>query len=498
MKVRRSDTLRSATNGLLVATGLSCLALSVPIAANARERPNVVIMLGDNVGYGDIGAYGAGEVRGMPTPRIDSIAAQGLRLTQYLVEPACTPSRAALMTGRHSVRLGLSSVIVGGTPNTLQASEVTLGELFKSRGYATGITGKWHLGASEQSWPIRQGFDEFRVGVMESTDGTLYRDAMQRAGMPEAAIAATEPGVFEGEANGALKKVRPYTVEYRRQVEGDIAKASVDFIQRQARAKQPFFLYVGFTHTHYPTLTAPEFEGKSRIGVYGDAIMELDFRTGQVLDAIKAAGVEDNTIVLWLSDNAAAPTSGPSDSRAGSNGPFRGELGDALEGSIRTIGMIKWPGRIAPRASNEMVSVHDIFPTLASFAGAKVPTDRPIDGVDQSEFFTGKQPKSNRESLLSFIGEEVAAVRWRQYRLYPKEFISTTGNPPMYGLAGRRAEGNGFPAIFNIEADPREEVNILGTSAWVIGPYLKTIGDYQKTLVKFPNPKAVNMTEFGR
>jgi arylsulfatase A-like enzyme len=183
--------------------------------------------------------------------------------------------------------------------------------------------------------------------------------------------------------------------------------------------------------------------------------MELDYRTGQVLDAIKAAGVEDNTIVLWLSDNAAAPTSGPSDSRPGSNGPFRGELGDALEGSIRTIGIIKWPGRIAPRASNEMVSVHDWFPTLAAFIGAELPTDRPIDGWDQSAFFTGKQEKSDRESLISFIGDEIAAVRWRQYRLYPKEFINTTGNPQMSGLPGRRAEGNGFPAIFNIEGRTR-------------------------------------------
>lgn len=473
------------------------LLIALAGSANAQDKPNVVLMLADNVGFGDIGAYGAGEIRGMPTPRIDQLASEALRLTQYLVEPACTPSRAALMTGRYSQRLGLSTVIVAGTPNTLQASEVTLGELFKSRGYATAITGKWHLGASEVSWPTRQGFDEVRVGVFESTDGTLYRESMQRAGMPEAAIAAAEPYIWESEANGNMRKVRPYTPEYRWQVEGDIAKASVEFIERQAKAKQPFFLYVGFTHTHYPTLAAPEFTGKSRIGAYGDAIMELDDRTGQVLDAIEAAGIEDNTIVLWLSDNAAAPTSGPFDSRPGSNGPFRGELGDALEGSIRTVGMIKWPGRIAPHASNQMVSVHDFFPTLAGFIGATVPADRPMDGVDQGAFFTGKQATSNRESLITFLGEEIAAVRWRQYRLYPKEFVSTTGNPAMYGLAGRRAEGNGFPAIFNIEADPREEVNILGTSAWVIGPYLKLIGEYQKSLEKYPNPKAVNLTDFG-
>jgi arylsulfatase len=226
--------------------------------------------------------------------------------------------------------------------------------------------------------------------------------------------------------------------------------------------------------------------------------MELDYRTGQVLDAIKAAGVEDNTIVIWLSDNGASPTGGPAEFRGGSNLPFRGEVGDALAGSIRTVGMIKWPGKIAPRASNEMVSIHDFFPTLASIIGAQVPTDRPIDGVDQSAFFTGKQAKSNRESLLTFIGEEVVAVRWRQYRVYPKQFVSSAGNPAMPGLAGYRMEGAGYPAIFNIEADPREEVNVVASSAWVIAPYLRVIGEYQKSLESYPNPKAVNLTEFGR
>jgi arylsulfatase len=208
--------------------------------------------------------------------------------------------------------------------------------------------------------------------------------------------------------------------------------------------------------------------------------------------------VEDNTIVMWLSDNAAAPTAGPADTRFGFNGPFRGELGDATEGSIRTIGMIRWPGRIAPCTSNEMFAVHDWLPTLATIIGAKVPTDRPIDGVDQGAFLTGKQDNSNRESLITFIGDEVGAVRWRQYRIYPREFTMTTVNPPMTGLAGRRAEGNGFPAIFNIEADSREEVNIVGTSAWVVAPYLMVIGEYYGSWQNHPNPKPVRLTEFAQ
>src|SRR6266567_4004611 len=193
---------RQVLGALVIGLGLVAQPLIVATAPAQQQKSNILFILADNVGYGDLGAYGAGEIRGMPTPRIDRLANEGLRLTQYLVEPGCTPSRAAFMTGRYSPRSGLSTVIVGGTPNTLQAGEVTMAELFKSRGYATAITGKWHLGASEQSWPTRQGFDEYRVGVLESTDGTLYRESMQRASMPEAAIAAIEPYIWESEANG--------------------------------------------------------------------------------------------------------------------------------------------------------------------------------------------------------------------------------------------------------------------------------------------------------
>lgn len=225
-------------------------------------------------------------------------------------------------------------------------------------------------------------------------------------------------------------------------------------------------------------------------------MMELDYRTGQVLDAIKASGVENNTIVLWLSDNGASPIEAPAEYRGGSNGPFRGELGDGLEGSVRTVCMIKWPDKIPQRVSNQMVSIHDFFPTFASVIGAKVPADRPIDGMDQSAFFIGKQEKSPRESLLTFIGEDLVAVRWRQFRIYPKQFTTAPGNPVRSGMAGARVEPNGYPSIFNIEMDPREELNVLATNAWVIGQYLRLISEYERSLEKYPNPKAVNLTQF--
>ena len=486
-----------AKSPITIGIGLLAIILATTTFA-AAEKPNVVLMLADNVGWGDIGAFGGGEIRGMPTPRIDSIADEGLQLTQFLVEPGCTPSRAGLLTGRYSTRVGLNTVIIGGTPNTLTASEITLAELFKEKDYATAYAGKWHLGMEEQSWPTRQGFDEYHVGVIETSDGTLYRESMERSGMPESFIEKVVPRIYESDADGNLTAVREYTVDYRHQVEGDIAEASVEFIHRQAKAKKPFFMFIGWTHSHYPSVVPPEFEGKSSIGPYGDAIMELDHRTGQVLDAIEEAGVEDKTIVIWISDNAATPISGPPAYRGGNNGPFRGELGDALEGSIRVPGMIKWPGKIPPRKSIEMVSIHDFFPTLAAIIGAEVPSDRAIDGVDQSAFFLGTQEDSNREHLITFIENEIAAVRWHQFRIYPKEFVPSGGNPARPGLGAHRAEMTSMPAIYNIEYDPREEDNLIASKAWVFRPYMQVIGEYLKSLEQYPNPRGVSLTKFGK
>ena len=400
------------------------------VKAQNNEKPNVVFMLADNVGYGDIGgAFQGGEIRGMPTPRIDKLASEGLTLTQFLTEPGCTPSRAGLVTGRYSHRSGLGSIIVPNTPNTLREEEITMAELFKSVGYNTAMTGKWHLGGEEQSQPVNQGFDEWRVGVEGSSDQTLYRGYMERAGFPEAVIAGAAPKIMEGDAKNGLKVVREYTVEYRKQVEGDITKASIDFINELSKEKEPFFLYVGFTNSHYPNVSAPEFTGKSPAGPYGDLIMELDYRTGEILDAIKAAGIEDNTIVIWVSDDGASPHTGPTQDIGGFNGMWVGDLGDGREGSLRTPAMIKWPGKIKPSKSDGMVSIHDFYTTLGNIIGAEIPTDRAVDGVDQTDFFLGKQPNSNRQSVMTFLGDEIVAVRWRHFRIYPKAVYRNRRKP---------------------------------------------------------------------
>lgn len=177
-----------------------------------------------------------------------------------------------------------------------------------------------------------------------------------------------------------MLKVRPYDLEYRKEIEADIAKASVDHIKRQAGEKRPFFLMIGWTRPHFPNDVGPDFSGKSGIGKYGDSVVELDYRVGEVLDAIDEAGMTDDTIVIFLSDNGPTTTGGsPDELYAGDPGPFRGELGDAYEGSIRTVGMIRWPGRIKPSVSNEMIAIHDIFPTLATMIDCQ-DSERPPHG----------------------------------------------------------------------------------------------------------------------
>ncbi len=462
------------------------------VNAHAKESPNIVFMMADNLGYGDVGVYGGGELRGAPTPRIDALAREGLRFTQFLVEPGCTPSRAATMTGRYSIRSGLSLVIVPGTSSTLAAKEITIAEVMKSAGYDTAYFGKWHRGTASESLPHNQGFDEF-YGIPNTTDETIYvpTSTENKAPLPDG---FSVPSIISGRAGGKVENGKPYNFETRRQIDVELADKSVDFIEQHTDSDDPFFLFVAWTRPHYPNFTSPEFEGASRIGLYGDSLMELDHNTCRVLDAIDEAGLKDETIVVFMSDNGPMRTNTWPDS--GSAGPFRGELGDPLEGSIRTIGMIRCPGRIEPRTSNEMFSTMDFMPTFARIVGAKMPEDRPIDGVDQLEFLLGEQQQSNREHLITFTGDQLQAVRWRQFRYYLVDIVpSGFGASRQEGLAGTYRKLH-YPLIYNIEADPREEFNINTTRGWVTGHASRIISEYLQTLEDHPNSPASNLVDF--
>ncbi len=481
---------------LTVWTGLIAVVLcstlgEIQAQTDHTAQPNVVFMLADNLGYGDLGCYGGGETRGMSTPRIDKLASEGLRFTQFLVEPGCTPSRAALLTGRYSIRSGLSLVIVPGTPNTMADREVTLGELFKSKGYSTAYFGKWHVGTEKQSLPHNQGFDQW-YGIPNTTDETFYVPTSETAKAP-LPQGFTKPGILRAVAGGDAEFVKKYTYETRRRIDFEIADRSIAYIETNAATKKPFFLFVSWTRPHEPNKPSKEFAGKSRIGDYGDGVMELDHNTGRVLDAIDKAGIREDTIVVWVSDNG--PTSTTAWPDGGFAGPFRGELGSSLEGSIRTAGMIRWPAKIKAGVSNEMVSVMDFFPTFARIIGASIPSDRPIDGIDQLDFLQGKQPESNRTHLLTFAGDRLQAVRWRQFRIYMiDQGASGTTAEFQYGLGGSYKSLD-YPQIFNIELDPREEHNVSAKHGWVLSHALKHIMEYKATLKAHPNPPAPNLSD---
>ena len=302
--------------GLLLATGAAIAAgATLPLpgtssparAQSAQEKPNVVFILADNVGYGDLGSYGGGAMRGAPTPRLDEMAREGLRLTQFLVESTCTPSRAALMTGQYPIRHGLSLIASPGGPFHLSGGAYTMGELFKNAGYATAMFGKWHLGEAPESLPAAHGFDEF-YGIPPDTS---WNDAITVSLMtmshsfdaPESALIEKGPWIMQQKAGGPMQRVKPFTPEVRAEIDDDLTDRSIAFMRQQTAAGKPFFLYLPFSMGHAPNLPSQQFAGKSRIGNYGDKMMEGDYHVGQVLDALKELKVDDNTIVVFASDN---------------------------------------------------------------------------------------------------------------------------------------------------------------------------------------------------
>jgi arylsulfatase A-like enzyme len=475
-----------------------------------EKKPNVVFILADNVGYGDMGPYGGGALRGAPTPRVDQLAREGLRLTQYLVEPACSPSRVALMTGQYSIRNGISLVVIPGTAATLSGSAYTMGQLFHDAGYATAIFGKWHLGGDigvdPQSLPGAHGFDEF-YGIPPNTswdDAVTVSLLMQTHSInaPENVLLEKGPWMMQQKMGGPLQRVKPFTPEVRAEVDNELTARSIAFMKQQHAAGKPFFLYLPFSMGHAPNYPSKQFAGKSRIGQYGDKMMEGDYHVGEVMDALKELKIENNTILVFASDNGpwgwdAKDFGNLGSPDMGSPGPFRGQLGDATEGSIRTFCFIRWPGHVAPGSTSyAMFSEMDFMPTFAAILGVKLPADRPIDGVDQTAVLYGKSEEGARESLLTFIGPDLVAARWKQWRLYFKNMHVTGSGPQMIGGVGMTSSELYYPKVYNVEMDPHEDLNVAGIHLWTLEFATGAVREYFESLKKYPSPPAPNLTRF--
>ena len=464
--------------------------LSLSLSAIAADKPNIVIMLPDNLGYGDIGAYGGGELRGAPTPNIDQIAAQGIRLTNFNVEPECMPSRSALLTGRLPIRSGTSKVPLPGLPQGMTPWEFTLAELLGKQGYVSGHFGKWHLGNKQGRLPNDQGFDEW-WGFPQSSGESINET---QPGYVEGML-PTQP-IYEGVKGKPSKVVGKFTYEMRPKMDEMITDKSVAFIKKHAKSEQPFFLYVPFSLPHAPAIPNKKFQNKDKNN-YQNVLMEIDYNTGRIIDALEEAGVTDNTIVIWASDNGPESHQGVNIpyGAQGDSGPFRAEFPSAWEGALRTPGIIKWPGKIKPgRVSNEIVSILDFYRTLANVSGGAkhVPIDRPIDGEDLTDFLTGKSEKSPREHVLYFYGEDMLALKWRRFKVHFIVHTPATGAVRQAGQGVTTAYKQELvlPWVFDIEADPKELWNINASSTWVGGASFKYLSQYMKSLKKHPNIKS--------
>jgi arylsulfatase A-like enzyme len=443
----------------------------------AQNKPNIVLVFMDNFGWGEPGFNGGGIIRGAATPRLDKLADEGLRLTNFNVEAQCTPSRAAILTGRYAVRTGNGVVPVDDSVYGLVQWEQTMAEMLSDEGYSTAMYGKWHLGRTDGRYPSDQGFDEW-YGIPNTTDESPWGDLV---GFSESGL---ELGaVMEGRKGKKSKKVRDYDLEYRALIDGDLTKKALDYMERQAKSDKPFFLYLPYTATHFPTKPSPEFAGKTGNGRWADILLQIDTYVGRLQDKVEELGISDNTIFIFTADNG--PESGPAGTTTttvetavpGSAGPWRGSMFTGFEGSLRVPFVIKWPGRIpAGSASDEIVHEMDLFPTLAAIVGGKVPKDRIIDGVDQTDFFYGKQKKSNREGVIVYMGNEIWGVKWRNWKINFKEAESIFSETKAYGL----------PRVYNLHTDPGETESIVFPNTWVPRAGLSQLNEHNKSIQDHP------------
>lgn len=422
---------------------LVCLAGS---AFAAPVKPNFVVIFTDDQGYADLGCFGGTHVE---TPRIDKMAEEGAKLTSfYVAGNVCTPSRSALMTGCYPRRIGLASgVFLAGDKNGLNPEEVTIAEVLKSARYVTGMFGKWHLGDQPEFLPTRQGFDEY-FGIPYSHDIHPFHTNNKKYNFPPLPVLEMESVIeLEPDADYLTKR---------------ITERAVDFIERHKA--EPFFLYVPHPIPHRPIHMSPPFmkdvpaavkatlKDEKRIDyftrdkIYNHAIREIDWSVGQILDALKVQGVDDNTLVIFSSDN------GP---RLGKATPLRGGKGSFLEGGQRVPTVIRWPGGIpAGQSIDELITAMDLFPTFGKLAGAESSSDRVIDGKDILPVLTGNG-KTPHEAFFYYKGNQLAAVRSGHWKLH---LGRTKG-------VGKKASGS---ALYNLDADIGEKTNVLKSNPEVV------------------------------
>lgn len=412
--------------------------------AQARDaQPNIVFIFCDDLGYGDLECYGSK----IKTPNLNRLAAEGIRFTNWCsADPVCSPSRAALLTGRYPTRVGVPRVLFPQDKEGLNLDESTLANVLKQRGYRTACVGKWHLGRPNEYLPTSRGFDEY-LGIPYSNDMTPR-------------VLMENKQVIEDPAN-----LETLTERY--------TKFATDFIHRSK--DNPFFLYMPHTYPHIPLAASPRFRGKSAEGLYGDVIEELDWSVGELARSLREAGIEKNTLVMFSSDN------GPW--YQGSPGKLRGRKDSTYEGGVREPFIARWPGKIpAGRTSNALASMMDVFPTVAKLCKAELP-GKPLDGIDIWPLLSGRVESMDRAPLLYFNLWNLQCARWMNWKLHIARYNTAPYVPAPPG--GVKNFMLPHPELYDLNTDPDESYDVALMHPDVVSKIQSLIADM---IPSFPQP----------
>lgn len=433
------------------------------------DRPNVIYFQVDNLGYGELGCYGGGVLRGADTRRIDQFAQEGFQLLNFAPEAQCTPSRAALMTGRYAIRTGNHTVAAAGADSGIVAWERTMGDLFSAAGYATMCMGKWHIGDRDGSWPTDHGFDEW-YGPLHSYDECMWeKDPWYVPGRDP------ESYLLEGLKGQKVNEAEKLTYDGKRNIDVEYQRRAFRFMEESTAADRPFLLYFNHSLMHLPVVPRDEYRGKSAQGDWADCLLQLDGDFGALLDKLEQLGISDNTIVVFAGDNGNEEQL----LHRGTAGFFEGSYFTGMEAALRTPCIARWPGKIAAgRKSDQIVHITDWFVTLAAMAGLPVPDDRMIDGLDQTPFLSGEQEHSNREGFIYWNGDKLYGVKWQNFKLVLVEQKYSTD--PALPL--------GFPHIINLMTDPkeREPYNQVYYHTWTMAHFGRLLKQFQLSVQREP------------
>lgn len=444
------------------------LASLVMSALAAQAATNFIVVLCDDLGYGDLSCYGNKEYK---TPHVDRLAKEGVRFTDFYAAPACTPTRASLLTGCYPVRVGLPQVLNPDSPSGLNPEEETIAELLKKRGYATAIVGKWHLGLGP-SWPTKQGFDEF-LGLPYSNDMWPPNGK-------------NWPKLFMFDGEKPVKEIQ--TLEDQGELTGTYTQRAVKFIEQNK--SRPFFLYFAHSMPHVPIYPGKKFLGKSGKGLYADVVQEIDWSLGELVKTLKRLKIDKDTLVVFTSDNGPWTTYG---NHAGSTGGLRECKGTTFEGGVRVPAVFWQPGTVPAGVVRHQVAAQmDLLPTIATRAGASMPQKK-IDGHDLSSLLTSKREQDSPwKAYFYYYPGELAAVRmgrWKLHVQHPYLHLEQAGADGKRGVQSTRQIGL---SLFDLVADPAETTDVSSQHPDIVSRLLLQIeatrSDLGDTLTKRSGP----------